>query len=70
MDVYTLLCLKWITYKDLLYSTGNSAQRYVVARMGAELKGEWIHVYVWLSSLCCPPETIITLLISYTPIQK
>ena len=68
MDVYTLLYLKWITYKDLLYSTGNSAQRYVVVRMGAEFKGEWIYVYVWLSSLCCPPETIITLLISYTPI--
>ena len=26
MDVYTLLYLKWITNKDLLYSTGNSAQ--------------------------------------------
>ena len=26
MDVYTLLYLKWITNKDLLYSTWNSAQ--------------------------------------------
>ena len=26
MDVCTLLYLKWITNKDLLYSTGNSAQ--------------------------------------------
>ena len=25
-DMYTLLYLKWITIKDLLYSTGNSAQ--------------------------------------------
>ena len=25
-DMYTLLYLKWITNKDLLYSTGNSAQ--------------------------------------------
>ena len=25
MDMYTLLYLKWITNKDLLYSTGNSA---------------------------------------------
>ena len=24
-DMYTLLCLKWVTYKDLLYSTWNSA---------------------------------------------
>ena len=29
MDRYTLLYLKWITNKDLLYSTGNSAQDYV-----------------------------------------
>ena len=25
-DMYTLLYLKWIINKDLLYSTGNSAQ--------------------------------------------
>ena len=29
MDMYTLLFLKWITNKDLLYSTGNAAQCYV-----------------------------------------
>ena len=45
--VYTQLCLKWITSKDLLYSTGNSTQCYVAAWMGGELEGEWIHVYVW-----------------------
>ena len=45
----------------LLYSTGNSAQCYVAAWMGAEFGGEWTHVYVWLSpfavhlklSQCC-----------------
>ena len=26
IDMYTLLYLKWITNKDLLYSIGNSAQ--------------------------------------------
>ena len=31
MDMYTALYLKWITNKDLLYSTGNSAQCYVAA---------------------------------------
>ena len=31
IDVYTLLYLKWITNKDLLYSTCYSAQRYVAA---------------------------------------
>ena len=29
MDMYTLLYLKWIFNKDLLYSTWNSAQCYV-----------------------------------------
>ena len=28
IDMYTLLYLKWITNKALLYSTGNSAQCY------------------------------------------
>ena len=31
MDIYTLLYLKWIANKDLLYSTGISAQSYVAA---------------------------------------
>ena len=45
----------------MLESTGNLAQYYVAAWMGAEFGGEWIHVYVWLSpfavhlklSQCC-----------------
>ena len=47
--MHTLLYSKWITNKDLLYSTGNSAQYYVTAWMGAEFGRKWIHVYVWLS---------------------
>ena len=46
IDMYTLLYLKWITNKALLYSTGNSAQCYVAAWMGEEFGGEWIHAYV------------------------
>ena len=49
IDMYTLLYLKWITNKALPYSTWNSAQRCVTARMGGEFEGEWIHVHVWLS---------------------
>ena len=49
MNVDTLLYLKWIPNKDLLYSTGNSAQRYVAAWTGGEFGGEWMHVCVWLS---------------------
>jgi len=40
MDMHTLLYLKWTTNKDLLYSTGNSAQCYVAAWMGGEFGGE------------------------------
>ena len=47
--MYTMLYLKRITNKDLLYSTGNSAQCYAAAWMGEGCGGEWIHVYVWLS---------------------
>ena len=47
--MYTLLYSKWITNKDLLYSTWNSAQCPVAAWMGREFGGEWIRVHVWLS---------------------
>ena len=50
MDIYTLLYLERIANKDLLYSTGNSAQCYVAAWMGGDFEGEWIHVHVWLIS--------------------
>ena len=49
METYTLLYLKWITDKDLPYSTWNSAQSYVEAWMGGEFGGGWTHVYAWLS---------------------
>ena len=44
MGLYILLYLKSITNKDLLYSTQNAAQCYVIAWMGEEFGGEWIHV--------------------------
>ena len=49
VDMYTLLYLKWMTKKDLLYSIGNSTQCHVAAWTGGEFGGERIHVYVWLS---------------------
>ena len=49
--MYILLCSKWITNKDLLYSTWNSAQRYVPAWMGGGLGGKWTQVHVRLSPL-------------------
>ena len=61
---YTLLYLKWITNKALLYSPGNSAQCYIATWMGGEFGGEWMHVHVWLS----PCAVHLKLLISYTQI--
>ena len=49
MDMSTLLCLKWVTNKGILWATGNSAPCYVAAWMGAGFGGEWRHAYVWLS---------------------
>ena len=42
----TLLYLNWIANKDLLYSTGNSAQCYMAAWNTGEFRGEWIRVYI------------------------
>ena len=71
MDMYTLLYLKWITNKDLLYSTGNTAQCWVAAWMGGAFGGEWIHVYVWLSPFTVHLKLpLYQLLIGYTPIQN
>ena len=62
----TLLYLKWVTNKDLWYSTENSAQGYVAAWMGGEFEGEWIHVCVCVAeSLWCSPETITTLFVNW-----
>ena len=47
MDMDTLLCLTWRTNKDLLSSTGNSAQSSVITlwfpegRMGEEIVREF-----------------------------
>ena len=68
MDMYTLPYLKWITSKDLPYSTWNAAQ-YVVAWVG----GVWGRVDMCMcmaESLRSSPETITTLLITCTPKQK
>ena len=69
MDMSTLLYLNWITNKDLLCSTGNSAECYMAAWMGGESGGEWIHVHSPVDtgpqSLCCGPETITTLSTGY-----
>ena len=59
MDMHTLLYLKWIINKVLLYGTWNSVQCYVAAWMGGEFGREGM-----VKSLHCSPGRIRTLLIS------
>ena len=44
MDVDTRLCLTWGTSKDLLHSTGKSAQCLKADWIGGEFGGQGIHV--------------------------
>ena len=44
--MYTLLYLKWISNKDLLYSMGNSAQCFVAAWMEGGL-GKRAHMCIY-----------------------
>ena len=65
IDMCAALYLTWITNKDLLQSTGNSAQCYVAAWKG--VWGKMDTCICMAESLCCPPETV-TLLVSYISI--
>ena len=67
MDMDTLLYLTWRTSKDLLDSTGDSAQCHVAAWLGGEFAGEWIRVHVWLSLFAVHLKLS---LIGYTPMQN
>ena len=64
-DMYPLLHFKWITNKDLLYSTWNSAQCYG-SLDGSGVWGRMDTCTGMAESLCHSPETITTLLIGYT----
>ena len=62
IDRYTLLYLKSVTNKDLLYSTWSSAQPFVAAWMRGVGGRMDIHIGM-AEALHCSPETITTLLI-------
>ena len=57
-DIYILLYIKYITNKDLLYSTGNSTQYSAVTHMGKESKKIRVDTCICITdSLRCIPET-------------
>ena len=66
MDVYRLLHLTWITSKDLLFSTGDSAPCYVAGSLDAGVVGGRMDTCIRVAeSLHCAPEAITTLLIGH-----
>ena len=69
MAMYTLLYLKWIINKNLLYSSGNSAQCDVAAWMGEDL-GRMDTCIFMAESLYCSPETITTFNRLYANFKK
>ena len=54
IDMYTLMCIKLMPNKALLYSTGDSTWYAVMTYMGKESKKEWIYVYVKLIHFAVP----------------
>ena len=69
-NVHNIKLTILITNKDLLYSSGNSAQGYVAAWTGGQVSGRMDTCICMAESLHCSPETITTLLIGYTPTQN
>ena len=63
-NIYTLLYIKYITNKDLLY-TENYTQYFVITYKGKELEKsekEYIYIYTYIQeSLYCTPETNVIL---------
>ena len=58
MNAHTLLYIRQITNKDVLYSTRNSTECSEVTYMRKESKeNEYMHT----ESLCCTPEANTTL---------
>ena len=48
IDIYTILCIKWITNENLLYSIENSTQCSVMTCKGRKTKKDEISEYVWM----------------------
>ena len=51
INTHILLYIRWITNKDLLYSTGNSTQYFVITYMGKESEKMNIYIYTRTSLL-------------------
>ena len=63
IDIYTLLilCITYLTNENLVYSTGNSTQCFVLTYMGRKSKKRGDICIPEADSLCCRAESNITL---------
>ena len=63
VNIYILLYIKYFNNKGLLYSKGNSILYLLITYNGKRSEKEYLYgVYVQQTeSLCCPPETNVTL---------
>ena len=68
--MYTLLCLEWITKRNLLWQHMELCSVLCVSLDGRGVWGRMDTCICMAESLHCLPETITTLLIGYTPIQN
>ena len=48
INTCTLLYIKWVTNKDLLYSIGNYTQHFVIIYEGRESVREYIYIYIYI----------------------
>ena len=48
INTHILLYIRQITNKDLLYSTGNSTQYFVITYMGKESEKMKIYIYIYI----------------------
>ena len=67
IDVYTVLYVKQVINKNLLYSTGNFYSIFCNGPCGKRMKKK-VNICITDSTLCIP-KTHTTLYITYTPIK-
>ena len=58
-NICTLLYIKQIINKDLLYSTGNSTQYFVITYKGKESEKEYIYMCVCIYTHILPTESTV-----------
>ena len=71
MDMHTLLHLKWITNKGLLYSTGNYPQYLVITYKEKRIYTIYPYRYTCITeSLYCIPETSTFKSVQFSSVQS